>query len=57
MIDRQLSDYSYEELIRERYRLNIKMNEEGFNQEDDERLKAVMKELGDTVEIMADKWI
>lgn len=56
MIERQLSDYSYEELIRERDRLNIKMNEEGFNQEDDERLQAVMKELGDTVSDMAEEY-
>ena len=52
-----IQDLTYEELISERDRLYRKKYEEGLTQEDDERLVAVMEELGDTIESMADKWI
>lgn len=57
MIKRTIKDLTDEELISERDRLYRKKYEEGFTQEDDEMLRAVMQELGPTVDDMAERYL
>lgn len=57
MIERKLSDLTYEELVSERDRLRELMNEEGLTQEYQEKLELVMQELGPTVDDMAERYL